>query len=150
MRPLFVALLTLVGCRADRPTPTQPAPVDAGAPLVVAVVVDAPLEVAPSYVAEDAGPTVVDARVDALSAEDIRAFIESRAGYLVEACAAKAAAAGIKRYEVTVTVSADGVPAKFLTKQFGELALCVQNKIGVWRLPRSPSGGEAPVTIAFP
>lgn len=123
---------------------------DIGAPLVVAVVVDAPLEVAEPFVAEDAGPTVVDARVDALSADDVRAFIESRAGYLVEACAAKASAAGIKRYEVTVTVGADGVPARFLTKQFGELALCVQNKVGVWRLPRSPSGGEALVTLTFP
>ncbi len=149
MRPLLVAIVALAGCRADRPTPAQPAPVDAAAPLVV-VVVDAPPEVAPAYVAEDAGPTVVDARVDALTEADIRTFIESRVGYLIEACAARAAIAGIHRYEVTVTVGPDGRPTKFLTKQFGELALCVQNKVGVWRLPRSPSGGEALVTLTFP
>jgi hypothetical protein len=118
-----------------------------GAAPLVAITVDAVPEVTP-YVAADAGPTVVDARVDALAPEDIRAFIESRAGYLIEACGARAGA--VREYRVTVTVDADGRPSKFLNKEFGELAVCVQNKIGVWRLPRSPRGGEAEVTITFP
>jgi hypothetical protein len=117
-------------------------------PPLVVITVDATADVAPPrYVAEDAGPTVVDARVDALAPDDVRAFIESRAGYLIEACQARTG--GTKEYRVTVTVDADGRPSKFLNKEWSDLALCVQNKIGVWRLPRSPKGAEAEITIRF-
>lgn len=150
LRSDSIVVLLAMGCKQEQHAPPKPAPVDAGPPLVLAV--DAPAPPLDAVVAEpvDAGPKTVDAAVAELSPEAVRTFIESRAPYVVEKCAAKATELKIAAVTVTVTVASDGRPSNYLWKQFGPLQLCVQNEVGQWRLPRAPKGGSAEVTIRFP